>query len=148
MDPQSLEFEAFELVLAEHRELKGLLGKIDQVLAQRTATVAEISDLLAQLGDRLVKHFATEEDGSYFGEALLHAPQLVSKANELLAQHPKMRLQANHMLLQIKTSSENEDWWQRTRQLFLEFRTELLRHENREDRMLQEAYGQDLGSHD
>jgi len=77
--------------LAEHRELKSLLGKIDQVLAERTGSVAEVSHLLAQLGDKLAKHFVTEEEGSYFSEALLHAPQLVSKANELLAQHPRMR---------------------------------------------------------
>ena len=104
--------------------------------------------MLAQLGDRLIKHFAIEEDGSYFGDALIHAPQLVSKANQLLAQHPKMCRQADRLLHEIQISPEGGDWWERTRKLFLEFRQELLLHERHEDRLLQEAYGQDIGSHD
>jgi len=149
MHPDSPEFQAYQAILAGHQELKGLLERIDHVLATRSDTVEEACHLLAQLGDRLVKHFALEEQEGYFEEAVLHAPQLVAKVNRLLAQHPKMCSQA-HSLVQEATGqpSQAAEWWETTHRLFLAFRDELLRHERAEDRLLQEAYNLDLGSHD
>ena len=60
----------YERVLADHRALKDLLARIDRALAERTASIDSVSDLLAKLGDRLVRHFSMEEDGGYFAEAL------------------------------------------------------------------------------
>ncbi len=138
----------YEQVLAEHRELKELLGRIDQALADRTSTIDEVSDMLAQLGDRLVRHFAMEEDSGYFAEALTQAPQLVSRANELMAQHPKMCTGARDLVLEIDSLRSRQDWWQATRERFDAFRDELLKHEQREDLLIQEAYNQDLGAND
>jgi hypothetical protein len=128
--------------------LRLLLGAIERALRERTASIAEVSDMLAQLGDRLVKHFALEEQEGYFGDALLRAPQLVAKANQLLAQHPLMCGCVSSLLQEAQSAPEGEDWWDRTERLFLAFRDELLRHERQEDRLLLEAYGQDIGSHD
>jgi hypothetical protein len=97
----------------------------------------------------LTKHFALEEDGGYFVEALHHAPQLISKANQLLAQHPKICTQAQHLVGDLQNrNSFSKDWWDETRARFCEFRDELLKHEKHENGLLQEAYGQDIGSHD
>jgi len=134
---------------ARHRELKALLTRIGQCLEEQSATIEEVSDMLAQLGDRLVKHFAMEEDGGYFADVLLHAPQLVSKANALLAQHPKMCTQARDLAQEIAICSRAQpDWWQHTAELFRAFRNEFSRHEKQEDGLLQEAYTRDIGAHD
>lgn len=148
MQPDSPEFKAYQAILAGHQELKALLERIDQVLATRSGTADEACHLLAQLGDRLVKHFALEEEEGYFEEAVLHAPQLVAKMNRLLAQHPKICNQAQSLVTEATSQSGHQDWWETTRQLFLSFRDELLRHERAEDRLLQEAYNLDIGSHD
>ncbi len=148
MHPDSPEFKAYQAILAGHQELKALLERIDQILANRSGTIEEACHLLAQLGDRLVKHFAMEEGEGYFEEAVLHAPQLVAKMNHLLAQHPKMCSQAQSLVAEASSRSGQEDWWETTRRLFLSFRDELLRHERAEDRLLQEAYNLDIGSHD
>jgi hypothetical protein len=141
--------KAYQANAARHRELKALLARIEQSLAERTATIDEVSDLLGQLGDRLVKHFAMEEDGGYFADVLLHAPQLISKANALLAQHPKMCAQAKDLTVEIATRiPARGDWWQHTGELFRAFRDELSRHEKQEDGLLQEAYSQDIGAND
>jgi len=141
--------QALEKLLGEHRQLKGLLETIDRALEDRRATIDEVGDLLGQLGDRLVKHFALEEEGGYFAEALLHAPQLVSKANALLAQHPKICTQAMTMAQEIRNQQDvHKDWWEQTSARFRAFREELLRHERHENGLLQEAYTQDLGAHD
>jgi iron-sulfur cluster repair protein YtfE (RIC family) len=139
----------YQRVLDEHRELKELLGRIDQALAERSATIAEIGGLLGQLGDRLIKHFATEEDDGYFAEALTHAPQLISTANQLLAQHPRMSSEAQRIASEAADRpAVGPDWWDQTAERFRAFRDELLKHETRENVLLQEAYSQDIGSHD
>lgn len=148
MPSERPEMERHQKVLEEHRQLRELLGKIDRVLQERKETIAEAGKLLGELGDRLVKHFTLEEEGGYFGETLLQAPRLVARANELLAQHPKMCTQATE-LCEVAASPENaDDWWDKTSQRFQAFKKELLAHERKEDSLLQEAYQQDLGTHD
>lgn len=137
----------YSKVLEDHRALKALLQQIESALAGQTATIAEVGDLLARLGDDLVKHFALEEDGGYFSEAMLRAPQLLAKANELVAQHPKMCTLARD-LVDLGPVQKSDDWWQETRRRFQAFKAELLKHERHEDQLIQEAYNQDLGSHD
>ena len=140
--------EDYNRVLEEHHFLKELLGKIDRALSERTATIDEVCDLISQFGDLLVRHFALEEEGGYFAEALIQSPQLVARANELMAQHPKMCTEARDLVLELDGSTREQDWWQETRRRFDAFREELLVHEQREDRLLQEAYNQDLGAND
>jgi uncharacterized protein YyaL (SSP411 family) len=148
MQHDSPEFQKYQKLLDDHRALKTLLGQIDQALTRRETGIPAVSKLLGELGDRLVKHFAVEEKEGYFADILLHAPQLVARANELMAQHPKMCTAAD-TLLQLSAAEENaESWWQTTRQRFEAFRRELLLHEKSEDGLLQEAFSQDIGSHD
>jgi hypothetical protein len=139
---------AYQDVVEAQRLLRELLQQVEDSLASRTATIGAVSDLLARLGDELIKHFAMEEDGGYFADALLHAPQLVARANELLAQHPKMCGQAKNVSADPHPGSDDAQWWQKTRERFRAFKAELLRHERSEDRLLQEAYLQDLGAND
>jgi len=135
--------------LSRHQELKTLLSRIDAALEHRSCSVDEISDMIAQLGDRLIRHFAFEEDGGYFGDALSQAPQLISKANALLAQHPRIRIQADHLASDLRLSDAGStEWWTRTTQLFRALRDELAHHEQQENVLLQEAYQQDLGTTD
>jgi len=149
MDAPSPQFDAYRAILAQHQALDALLARIDRALTERTATTAEVGELLLQLGDRLAKHFATEEDGGYFADALTHAPQLVATANQLLAQHPMMCSRAQELVSAVEISPLAEpDWWEETTRRFRAFRDELSRHETRENVLLQEAYGRDIGSHD
>lgn len=144
----SPELKAYQEVLQSHQFLKALLKEIEEALDRRQHSIAEVSDMLARLGDELIKHFALEEDGGYFAEALVRAPQLVARANDLLAQHPKMSTQVKGVLMQLAPAGPDEQWWRETQRRFLAFQNELLKHERSEDKLLQEAYTQDLGSHD
>lgn len=149
MNSQGPEWQAHQENLARRREIRDLISSIGDALERRSATVDEVSALLAQLGDRLVKQFAMEEDGGYFAEAIVHAPQLVSKANALLAQHPKMHALARDLVCGLQSGHETrDDWWQKTAQAFAAFHDEFERHESQENVLLQEAYHQDLGTND
>ena len=136
--------ETFAQFLQQHRALKEVLARIECVLAEQSASIGEAADLLGRLGDQLVTHFAMEEADGYFAEALMHAPQLVARANDLLAQHPKM----THLARDLAGAEPGEAWWQETRERFQAFLRELTRHERGEDQLLQEAYVRDLAAHD
>jgi hypothetical protein len=138
----------FEEIRDQHCQLKSRLAAIEQALDERTASVAEVSDMLGQLGDCLIKHFFLEEEGGYFAEALTHAPQLIERANNLLAQHPKFASLTGEMIDQAKNWQSDVGWWEQTRTRFLQFKAELVRHERQEDGLMQEAYTQDIGAHD
>jgi hemerythrin len=131
-------------LLAQHRDLRELLARIERVLAEQSTSIDEAAHLLGQLGDKLVKHFALEEAGGYFSEALTQAPQLVARANDLLAQHPKMTREVK----QLTETQASDAWWRETHQRFQALTAELLRHERSEDQLLQEAYGRDIAATD
>ena len=144
----SSQFDDHQKVLEEHQELKKLMATIERMLQERSASIDEVGKVLGQLGDRLVKHFALEEEGGYFSEALLQAPRLVSRANELLEQHPKMCTTARKLAAEARRGDGSESWWDETTKRFQAFTEELLKHESTEDTLIQEAYTQDLGATD
>jgi len=59
-----------------------------------------------------------------------------------------MCTQAKALLIDLQSTRGQEEWWEETSQRFRAFKAELLKHEMREDKLLQEAYTQDIGSHD
>lgn len=147
MDPQIPNLEAYERIVEEHRLLKALLDQIEQMLQERKALVGEVCTLLGQLGDRLERHAVLEEEEGYFEEALQRAPQLIAAANELMAQHPKLCSLARDLV--PDAGAETPDaWWEETGERFGRFKQELLKHERKEDGLLQEAYNRDIGSQD
>ncbi|MHC4401652.1 MAG: hemerythrin domain-containing protein [Planctomycetota bacterium] len=148
MNSDMLESNGYEQVLQQHRTLMALLAQLEQKLRQDDASVAEVSYLLGQLGDQLIKHFAMEEEGGYFSDALHQAPRLISHANELMAQHPKMTSAAQQLAEHLETAQAAADWREETWKRFEVFRIELVLHERREDSLLLEAYHRDIGTSD
>lgn len=148
MDSPSPEFEAHQKILEGHRALKDLLARVEEALAEKTASIAEVSALLGRLGDQLVKHFELEEAGGYFAEALEHAPRLISRANDLMNQHPKMTARARELAEAADPEQAPDAWWQQTAERFKAFQEELLKHERNEDGLIQEVYHRDLGEND
>lgn len=148
MAPESPEPKDYQEVLKQHQDLKALMARLGKSLKDPTAKVEEVASLLGQLGDQLVKHFATEEEGGYFSEALTHAPRLISRANELMAQHPRMMGEARQLQVDLKAMRTSADWRLETRKRFEAFCRELTKHEKCEDSLLQEAYHRDIGAAD
>lgn len=140
--------EAYQERCAHLQALRELLDQISATLAQRTGSIEAAGTLLGELGDRLVKHFAMEESGGYLSEAILHAPRLVSRANDLLNQHPKMQAAADRLRELAAQPRQAARWWEETELRFKEFAEELSTHEKNEDRLLQEAYSSDVEASD
>lgn len=144
----SSQAELAERLRTQHREIKELLGQIATMLAERRASVEQVGERLARLGDLLVKHFTLEEHEGYAVDVLRDAPQLLHKANALLAQHPKMAARVQNLVSIGMPRVKPVDWWTQTRERFDAFVQELLEHERNEDRLLQQAECQDLGDND
>lgn len=138
----------YSVLLDQNQCLRDLLHRIGDALQQRRQSVAEVGHLLAQLGDLLVKHFAMEESDGYLADALTHAPQLVSRANDLLRQHPQMAARAQTLVEFGAPRPSSQLWWEETQQRYAAFMGELLEHERREDRLIQEAYTNDIQASD
>jgi hypothetical protein len=138
----------FREILDQHRALRELLERIGAMLRQRTASIDQVAELLGQLGDTLIKHFTLEEAGGYYGDALLRAPQLLSRANDLLAQHPKMARKAQRLVEIAPLGAAARSWRDETQMRFDAFVRELLDHERGEDCLIQEAYSRDVEASD
>ncbi len=148
MTSESSEFDKFQEIREEHRQLASLLEQIDSALAERSGPISEVVDLLGQLGHQLTKHFQSEEAGGYFAEALHEAPRLFERANALMVQHPKMTKRSRMLAGAADPETEPDLWWEQTAERFAAFRAELREHEREEDRLIQEAFTRDIGSHD
>lgn len=148
MNAASPEFEQFQKIQEEHRQLKSLLAQIETALAERSGPIEPVVDLIGQLGHQLTKHFQTEEAGGYFADALYEAPQLVNRANDLMLQHPKMTKSARKLAEAADPNTDPDRWWEQTRERFNALREELDKHERDEDLLIQEAYTRDIGMND
>lgn len=148
MTSESSEFEKFQKIQQEHRELTTLLEKIESALADRSGPIQEVVDMIGQLGHQLTKHFQTEEAGGYFSEALSEAPRLFDRANDLMLQHPNMTKSARKLAKAADPETEPERWWQQTSERFAALREELHKHEREEDQLIQEAFMRDIGNND
>lgn len=148
--PSSDPSRSWQHHLEDHREIHRLVEEIGRALAERSKSIDQISHDLAQLADRLLKHFADEEHGGYLTAALEHAPRLFERANALMAQHPLMSRQARELTTVTAQAAfgADEPWWEETLRRFLEFKAELFEHERRENELLLEAYHRDLGDTD
>jgi hemerythrin len=148
MNAASPEFEQFQKIQEEHRQLKSLLVQIEAALADRSGSIETVVDLIGQLGHQLTKHFQTEEAGGYFADALYEAPQLVNRANDLMLQHPKMTKSARKLAEAADPEVDPERWREQTTERFKALQEELVKHERDEDLLIQEAYTRDIGMND
>jgi hemerythrin len=148
MTSESSKLDTFQKIQEQHRQLASLLEQIESALTERSCPIDEVVDLIGQLGHQLTKHFQSEEAGGYFAEALYEAPRLFDRANALMLQHPKMTKSARTLAEAADPDVDPDLWWEQTAQRFEEFRAELKMHEREEDRLIQEAFTRDIGSHD
>ena len=81
MDSESSPSNSYQQALEDHRQLKALLADIERALDEKK-DIEGASHLLGQLGDRIIAHFASEEEGGYFSEAILHSPRLVARLSK------------------------------------------------------------------
>ena len=100
--------------------------------------------LLVRLENLLAAHFSLEEQGGYLADELLIAPRLGAMADRLVKQHAalKERIRRIHELAEAPPPQPDGRTFTRA---VRDFARQLHEHETAENRLIQEAYFDDLG---
>jgi len=143
------------------QEIKEDSHELRRLLAEAHAAVAgpvgmhmasrQLAELLARLRDQLAMHFALEEAYGYFEEPLSVAPRLSSQADALRAQHRDLYLEICELVDQAQRRAYHESNGNSLRALaadFLAFCDKLQQHESRENDLMTQAFGDDIGGGD
>ena len=136
---------------AQHQNLRGvLLALIDRV--QRISKTDEQYDsrsellrIIAEVEQFLPAHFASEEAGGYLSDALAIAPRLSKRAAVLQRDHRKFTARFAKLATFARQLREVDESWEYLGVAIQEFIRELRLHELEENRLVQEAFLDDLG---
>ena len=132
----------------EHEHLRDVLGVVNRILAAHRSSAEDVVDQLSALREELEMHFHTEEAEGFFEELTEMAPRLMRHTTKLCQDHVRMLNEMGELVFQASHGDGSADWWSLMEQTFRDFSKALMQHEHRENELLQEAFGDDLGSHD
>ncbi len=136
---------------AQHQSLNGIfLALIDRVNRVRKTDdrIDAHSDLLRLIADAdllLRAHFAFEEAGGNLSEALAVAPRLAQRAAGLRRDHRRFTTRFARLATFARGMREGDENWERLGVAIGDFNRELRLHDLDENRLVQEAYLDDLG---
>ena len=106
---------------------------------------------LARLRDQLAMHFALEEAYGYFEDAIEVAPWLSTTAENLRSQHDDFYNEVCGIVDQAEQLLHHEVPGQLLREVvdrFDDFYATFQKHESAETQLIQQAFGEDVGSGD
>lgn len=140
--------EVYQEMLREHEELRALLGKVNQLTSDCTASVSEVRETVNALCHHIQAHFEAEESKGYFAEAVLQAPRVSERVAALEAQHVLLREQLTKIAEVVGAFEATGDDWKVLAEHIHQFSVDLMHHENKENELLQEVFTDDIGSKD
>ena len=135
----------------EHDELNELLASLANAVGRIETsdpdehTWAEAMGLLGVLEGFLLKHLVREEENGYLAEALAAAPRLTRRAKRLLRQHDKISSDLDSLVSHARAAGDTRNAWEVVGAEARAFTRALRRHEMEENRLIQEAFMDDLG---
>jgi iron-sulfur cluster repair protein YtfE (RIC family) len=148
MPSQPLTHERFEQIRAEHTEICDLVTTLYRVLAERHEPAPRVVHLLESLLERVAAHLRDEESCGLFRDLRRRLPQHLDTIDTLEQEHQELVRHLSTLHQAASTSDIAPNWWDELEAGFRAFSTQLNRHEFRENDLLQEAYGEDLGDQD
>ena len=136
---------------AAHRRLHARFDDVDAALATTSADAsgtehrAAVVDRLEQGALALIEHFAQEEsENGFFSEALAAEPRLHARVEQLRSEHPALQRELTALIDEARAAADAEAWSAATRR-YRAFADGLRRHENAENAIVAEAFGDDIG---
>lgn len=135
----------------DNLQLRQVLVETDSVFDDLGSTFPphkSVVDLLWRLRDQLAMHFALEDAYGYFDDAIAEAPRLSEKAEVLRRQHDDLFLQIcelveeSEQLLYRECSTRHRSILAKR---YRKFHVEFELHETRENKLILEAFDDDIG---
>jgi carbon storage regulator len=143
---QTISHDVAEKVKHEHAALRDKLRQIHDVLAGREIASDEIVILLEEFQSALAVHFSNEEESEGFFESVTaHSPRLSHQAGLLCVEHKELMRKATELCRFAAAGCPSMPWWRELSSRCHAFSRELMQHENKESKLLQQAYQDDLG---
>ena len=137
-----------EQIRREHEELRQLLGSVRRTLADRLETVASVVEKLSDLCEHVETHFAEEETGGFFDQVLEKEPRFGNRTQALQNEHVQLLAAVRKLAETSLAEGDSDDWWRRVEGEFHEFSKDLMRHESKENELLQDTLSVDIGAED
>ncbi|MFV1965918.1 MAG: hemerythrin domain-containing protein [Pirellulaceae bacterium] len=137
-----------------HDELWQLLERLHNLVSEPMTERKQrqrLIDHLEQLRDQLALRFALEEAYGYFDDPAYVAPQLCEQASELRAEHRDLYSSACEvadLAQHIHRHGPLSTFQVRIAASFARFEGRLQRHEAKENELIQQEYGDDIGCAD
>ncbi len=138
-------------VIDEHRELQSRLSKLRALVGapQSAPEIAggliELAKQLRQMRERMEIHFAEEAAGGFLEEAVTRLPRLAESAANIEAEHPELLRRVDSALTLAEKADPSTEGWQHVRGAVEEFVRQMLAHEAKENRLLQQGFNEDFG---
>ena len=148
MDPTIASREVFEAIKQEHEALREKFRQIHDVLAGPEIAADEMVRLLRELKNALAVHFSNEESDGFFGEVTTRAPRLAGRADQLCLEHEQFLHKATELCRLAEAGSSSMAWWRELSSRCHKFSKQLMHHESEENKLLQQAYQDDIGTFD
>jgi hemerythrin-like domain-containing protein len=140
--------------LEEHRAITQLIQQLleaidNKPVGDRTAWQANLQKQAGELYGHLKEHFALEEDGGFMTPVLEVRPTKAPIVETLKAEH-RLLLEELDKLAQTmcKTAPSDCDACEKLCESFKQLVKSLKKHEQTEDRLLQSAFAEDIGTKD
>jgi RNA polymerase-binding transcription factor DksA len=155
---KGFEFDYFQRIRIQHRGFRSALHSIEKLLTtaaesssqddERRTARAFARIMLPDLSHELEAHFELEERGGYLADALAVAPRFSTKADLLQSEHRDLLSQIERLAERVCEAEAKAEEWMDIQRAFSELAEQLLHHERGENKILNAAFPDDLGSAD
>jgi iron-sulfur cluster repair protein YtfE (RIC family) len=145
MNASTSSHDTFEKMHQEHDALREKLGQIHDLFTGVNPSHIEIIALLQEFEEALALHFSNEEVGGYFADVTSRSPELAEHVGRLAREHQELRQSAAELRRFALAGSPSMPWWRELASRCHAFSQHLMHHESEENRLLQQAYRQDVG---
>jgi hypothetical protein len=132
----------------EHAELLAALEDTGRLLKSLDRSHRKVDRQLGRLAELIESHFTHEENGGYMAEPLARAPRLTTTARQLLGEHAELLDDAKKLQMLARFGVESDGWWRQVEHDFQRLHKRLLAHEHAENKLLHDAWNQDVGAAD
>jgi hypothetical protein len=139
---------SLDAIAEEHETLANLYAQILDALQAAPGDLFPAIGLLDDLVERLVEHFAHEEQGGYYSHVVEMAPWRASTVNELKQQHAVLLALIVRIAQGARLANKSTLWCEAVREEFAEFLRRIVEHEARENRLVHEVYILDVAAPD
>jgi hemerythrin len=139
---------SLDAIAEEHEALANLYAQILDALQVAPGQLLPAIALLDDLVERLVEHFAHEEQSGYYSHVVEMAPWRASTVNELKRQHAVFLRLIVRIARVARLADKSKFWSEAVREEFAEFLRRIVEHEGQENRLVQEVYILDVAAAD